>query len=233
MKFRSNILPILAMAAVFSACEKDNYPAPNINLTGNIVYKGAPIGVEFDQVRLQLWQPGFGKLAAIDAPIAQDGSYSALLFSGNYKVVIPGNEGPWRTIVNDAAKKDTIFVNLNGNQKLDIEVLPYFMIRTAQLSGGEKKVNATVALDKIITDANAKNLERVSLYISRTQFVSRSNNVGVTNLAAASITDLSNIKLSVNVPTINPTQDYVFARVGVKVVGVEDMLFSEVQKITY
>lgn len=233
MKIRSNILPILAVAVLFAACEKDNYPAPQTKLSGQIVYNGEPIGVEYNQVRLQLWQPGFGKLAAIDAPIDQDGSYSAVLFDGNYKLVIPGNEGPWKTIVGDATKKDTVFVNLNSNQQLDIEVMPYYMIRNEQFNGGENKVNATIKLDKIITGTDGKAVENVSLYISKTQFVARANNIAVTNLAGSAIADMTNIRLTVNVPSITPAQNYVFARVGVKIAGVEDILFSDVQKVTY
>jgi hypothetical protein len=233
MKIRLNTLPILAVAMLFAACDKDNYPAPQTKLAGQIVYQGEPIGVEYGQVRMQLWQPGFGKLAAIDAPVDQDGSYSAVLFNGNYKLVFPGNEGPWKTISKEASKKDTLFVNLSSDQQLDIEVMPYYMIRNEQFTGGENKVNATIQLDKIITGTEGKDIERVSLYISKTQFVARANNIGVTNLAGSAITNPNAISLSVNVPSITPSQNYVFARVGVKIAGVEDMLFSEVQKVTF
>ncbi len=234
MKIRFNtILPVLALGALFVSCEKDNYAEPKTQLTGQIVYQGEPIGVEFGQVRLQLWQPGFGKLAPIDAPIAQDGSYSALLFDGDYKLVFTRNDGPWKTLVKDASARDTTYVNLNGNQEVDIEVMPYYMIRNAKISGGEKKVNATFSLEKIITGTDAKDVERVSLLISRTQFVSRANNVAITNKDGVDVKDLTNISLSADVPAISPAQDFVFARVGVKIKDVEDMVFSDVEKITY
>ena len=234
MKINFNsFLSLLALGALLSACAEDNYPEPKTSLTGNIVYKGEPIGVEYDQVRLQLWQPGFGRLAAINAPISQEGSYSALLFDGNYKLVFPQNDGPWKTTIKDGIAKDTIFVTLNGNQKVDIEVTPYVMIRNAKITGGEKKVNATFGIEKIITGVDAKDIERVSLYISRTQFVSRANNIGVLDRNAADVKDLSNVTMTVNVPTISPAQDFVFARVGVKVKDVEDMVFSKAEKITY
>ena len=234
MKIRFNtLLPMLALGTLFVSCEKDNYAEPKTQLTGNIVYKGEPVGVEDGQVRLQLWQPGFGKLAPIDAPIAQDGSYSAVLFDGNYKLVFTKNDGPWKTLVKDATAKDTTLITLNGNQKLDIEVMPYYMIRNAKISGGEKKVNATFSLEKVITGADAKDVERVTLLISRTQFVSRSNNVGITNKEGADVTGKTSFSLSVNVPTISPAQDFVYARVGVKMKDVEDMVFSNVEKVTY
>ena len=234
MKIRFNtLLPLLALGSLLVSCEKDNYAEPKTKLTGQIMYKGEPVGVEDGQVRLQLWQPGFGKLAPIDAPIAQDGSYSAVLFDGAYKLVFTKNDGPWKTLTKDATAKDTTFVTLNGNQKVDIEVMPYYMIRNAKFSGGEKKVNATFSLEKVITGADGKDVERVSLIVSRTQFVSRANNVGITNKDGAEVKDMNSISLSVNVPAISPAQNFVYARVGVKMKDVEDMVFSKVEKITY
>lgn len=228
-----SIMAMLALGVLFASCQKDNYAEPKTSLTGNIVYQGQPIGVEYSQTRLQLWQPGFGKTGAIDVAIDQNGSYSALLFDGSYKLVIPKSEGPWKSIINAATGNDTTLVTLNGNQQLDIEVLPYYVFKTATISGGEKKVNATVALDKIITGADAKDVERVSLYVSKTMFVSRANNISSKDMNGADITDLGNFSISADVPSITPTQNYVFARVGIKIAGVEDMLFSKVEKITY
>lgn len=224
-------MPLLTMVMLIAACDKDNYTEPKSTLSGQVMYKGEPVGVEDNQVRLQLWQPGFGKLAAIDAPLAQDGSYSAMLSDGSYKMVFPKGRGPFRTVVKDPSAKDTLYVNLSGNQKLDVEVLPYYMIRTPQFSGGENRVSVSLKLEKIITDADAKNVERVSLYVNRTEFVSRATNVAVTDLAGADIKDLNAISLAANVPVLSPVQKYVFARVGVKIRDVEDMIFTPVQKI--
>jgi hypothetical protein len=73
----------------------------------------------------------------------------------------------------------------------------------------------------------------VSLYINKTQFVSGGDQIAGTDLAGSAITSLNNISMSVNVPGISPTQNYVFARVGIKIAGVEDMIFSPVVKVTY
>jgi hypothetical protein len=37
----------------------------------------------------------------------------------------------------------------------------------------------------------------------------------------------------VSVPAISPAQAYVFARIGLKIAGVEERIFSPVKKITY
>lgn len=225
-----SILAVLALGVLFASCEKDNYAEPKTFLTGNVVYR-QPIGVEYFQTGLQLWQPGFGKTGAIGVSIDQDGSYSALLFDGNYKLVFPPNNGPWQTITKDAVSKDTTFITLKGDQKVDIEVIPYYMIRNAKFSKEPKKVSSSFDVEKIVTGVDAKDIERVTLLISRTQFVARANNIGITNMEGTEVTGKTNFSLSVDVPTISPAQDYVFARVGVKIKDVEDMVFSKVEKI--
>jgi hypothetical protein len=232
MKITFQMTMLLAALALFASCEKDNYTAPKSILSGRIVYNGEPVGVEYNQVRLQLWQPGFGKLAAIDAQIDQAGSYSALLFDGNYKMVFPQGRGPFMTVQKDAVAKDTLFISINGNQQLDVEVMPYYMIRSPKFNAGENKVSVTLGLEKIITDVNAKDIESISLYINKTEFVSRATNVGAVDIAGTEINDLNSINLSANIPVLSPLQNYIFARVGVKIKGVEDMVFSPVEKVT-
>ena len=227
---KSHFIYLMALSALMFSCAKDNFTEPKSTLSGQIVYKGEPIGMETG-MGMQLWQPGFGKLAAIGVFVDPAGSYSAILFNGDYKVVFPKGRGPFKTIEADAVKKDTLFVNVSGNQKLDVEVLPYYMIRNPQFNGGESQVSVSLKLEKIITNADAKDVEKVALFINKTQHVSRATNIGLTEVDAAKITDLNSISLKTNIPALLPAQNYVFARVGVKIKDVEDMVFSPVQKI--
>jgi hypothetical protein len=61
--------------------------------------------------------------------------------------------------------------------------------------------------------------------------VSGGDNIALTNMPASEIPDPDNITLTVEVPDFVPTQNYIFARVGVKIANVEDMIFSPLQKI--
>lgn len=224
---------VLALLLATVGCKKDNYDAPSLKLTGKLVYKGEAIGVEYNQVPYELYQPGFGKVGPISQTFGQDGSYSSLLFKGNYKFTIPPNQGPflWKEL--PSGKRDTVAVALTGNQTMDVEVTPFYMIRDAKLTAGSGKVTATFNIEKVITDANAKDIERVSLYINKTQFVSGGDNIASTDLAGADITTLNNITMNVSIPGITPTQSYVFARVGIKIAGVEDMIFSPLTKVSF
>jgi hypothetical protein len=228
-------IALIAFCGVAVSCKKDNYSAPGSTLSGRIVYKGEAIGVEQYQVPYELYQFGFGKVGPIGSSFAQDGSYSAVLFDGEYKLIIPNDQGPFLWKKTAGGAPDSLNVSLRGSKTLDLEVTPYYMIRTPQLTAAGGKVNATFKAEKIITDANAKNIEFVALYINKTQFVSGDNNynVGKTTIAGGSIADPNNIALNVSIPTFAPAQNYVFARVAIKIFNVEDLIFSPVQKITF
>lgn len=224
-------ITFIALIVSTIACKKDNYSAPGSKLSGHLVYKGEPIGVEYDQVKFELYQYGFGKTGSMQGVIAPDGSYSMLLFNGEYKFIIPNGQGPFKWKQTPAGAPDTTVINMSGNQELDLEVTPYYMIRNPQLSASGANVSGTFAIEKIITDASAKNIENVSLYINKTQFVSGTDNVAVKTINGSDITDPNNVNLNVAVPSLSPAQNYVYARIGVKMVGVEDKIFSPVTKI--
>jgi len=226
---------IIASAILFSffSCKKDNYDPPSSTLSGKLMYKGEAIGVEFDRVPFELFQYGFGKIGSIRGTFAPDGSYSTLLFDGEYKMIIPIGQGPFKSKTSGAGNPDSVSVSVSGSKTMDIEVEPYYMIRTPQLTVGSGKVSGTFKAEKIITDANAKDIEQATLYIGKTQFVSGADNIAVTNLAGSAITNPNNISLSATIPSISPTQNYVFARLAIKIAGVEDQIFSPVVKLTF
>lgn len=235
MKITSYYILLFLFCIAGASCKKDNYKAPSSTLSGKLMYKGETIGVEQYQVPYELYQYGFGKVGAIGSSFGQDGTFSALLFDGDYKLIIPNGQGPFRWKYLASGAPDSIAISLRGSQTLDLEVTPYYMIRTPQITGAGGNVSATFKAEKIITDANAKNIERVNIYINKTQFVSGNNdqNIGNTSMVGSAIADPNNIKLSVTVPKITPTQNYVFARIGLKIAGVEDLIYSPVVKVQY
>lgn len=234
MKIHFSYIIAAAAFTVLFSCKKDNYKEPSSTLSGKLTYKGETFGVEKDQVPFQLYQFGFGKVAPIGQTFAQDGTYSAILFDGTYKFIIPNGQGPFMWKKTAAGNPDTTTITMNGSQTLDMEVTPYYMIRTPQITAAGGKVNATFKAEKIITDAtNGRAIENVGIYIARTQFASNGTNIAASTVAGTAITDVNNIALSVTIPTLTPTQNYVYARIGLKVANVEDRIYSPVVKVTF
>lgn len=216
---------------MITSCELDNFDEPDAILTGNITYNGQVIPVARNQVRFELWQSGYGSPAPIDVAIAQDGSYSSRLFSGEYKLIFPANEGPFK------ASSDTLYFGVSGDNTMDIQVTPYNVVQNAQFSYAAGTVNATCGIEQIITGADAKAVERVTLVVNRTLFVDANSGEegAIAQADVEDITNLNNLSMSVAIPDDpkKPDQNYIFARIGVKMVDVEDMIYTQVEKITF
>jgi hypothetical protein len=225
---------LLIFSILIVSCEKDNFTPPSSTLSGRLTYKGDSIGVEYTQVPWNLFQSGFNKKGFIADTFTPEGTYSILVFDGDYKFTIPKNQGPflWKELTSNS--RDSVNVSLRGNQILDIEVIPYYMIRKPSFSLMNGKISATFDIEKVITDVNAKSIQSVSLFVNNTQFVSNQSNqkLAQVDLSGASITTLSNISFSLTVPNLPvAAEKYVFARLGNKITGVEDMIYSSVRKI--
>lgn len=235
MKYISQLAFLMAFGLLFTACKKDNYTPPSSTFTGRVVYKGEALNFPQDKVWFELWQDGFGRRGSVNFPIRQDGAFSAILFDGDYKLVVPNHEGPFLVKKLSNGQPDTTLVQLSGSKNMDIEVTPYYMIRNPKISVANKVVSASFNLEKIITDANAKDVESVVLCINKTQFVSDNDeeNVAKTYKGGGDLGSLNNIQLSVNIPTFVPTQNYIFARIGLRVRDRDDMLYSAIQKLTF
>jgi hypothetical protein len=225
---------LLVVAVTIISCDKDNFEPPKSVLSGRLTYKGDSIGVEYNQVPFNLFQPGFGRIGAITGTFTPEGTYRVLTFDGDYKFTIPKNQGPflWKELTSNS--RDTLIISLKGAQTVDIEVIPFYMIRKPNFTQSSGKVNATFDIEKIVTDANAKNIQTISLFINKTQFVSNQTNekLAQADIVGTTITNFSNLNMSVTIPTLpTPNEKYVFARIGVRIVGVEDWIYSPIRKI--
>ena len=65
MKSKFHYILFLALSTLTLSCEKDNFDAPKASLTGQLVYNGEAIGLEYNKVNYELYQPGFGKTGPI------------------------------------------------------------------------------------------------------------------------------------------------------------------------
>lgn len=234
MKMKIQQLTWLLPVIFFAACSLnnfDNYDKPEITLRGALHYQGDSVRVSYNNVTFELWQGGFGEESPIDVTIDQNGSYSAALFEGDYRLVVPPGQGPFISSSIGEDGSDTLRVELRGDQQLDIEIQPYFMIRNPQFSVSGNTVSANFGIEQIVTGDNARDVEFAELYISKTRYVDTRTSIGSSAIAGSDISDMSGISLNTEVPGMTPTQDYVFARIGVKITAVEDMIFSPIQRI--
>jgi hypothetical protein len=215
---------------VIAGCEYDNYEPPKATLTGQVVYNGQPIGVRSNAVRLELRQPGpefpLWRVTPINVNIAQDGTFSAVVFDGNYKLTRVRGNGPW------VDQTDTVNVEVRGSTVVEVPVNPFFVLKNEQIQKGNTSIDATFNLQHVNT---TRQLERVNLYISTTNIVDANNQRANAQKVASAITNLNQpVTLSVNISSLPADvagRSYVFARVGVKTVGIQELAYSAPVKI--
>lgn len=227
---KSKIIPvaILTLILFLAGCKYDNYDPPKSFLTGKITYNNTALGVRSGGNQLELWQYGFALRSKIAVYIDQDGSYSALLFNGNYKLVSLAG-APW---VNQT---DSIDVKVSGNTVVDVPVTPFFTItgETYAYTAVDSTITATCSVTKVGTSA----ISSLTLYASSTTVLDANNNMQNTALAAAALTDLTTaktvkVKLSKATFTALIGRKYVYVRLGVATSGVGERLYTAPLKIT-
>lgn len=216
------------------SCEYDNYDAPNTTLSGRVAYNGQAVNVKNNQVSFRLYEPGWELSSSTytTVQVAQDGTFSASVYTGKtYKLIRVENVGPW---VNPTAA-DTITVsNCASSQTVDMPVVPYYLLENASVDCSGKIVSGTCVIREVTA---GKKIEKVGLYSGRNVIVDDTYNFGYSEStdvqAGSSVTltvDLS--ALSVN-STANslPSTGFIYARMGLKIEGIDAMVYTEPFKL--
>ncbi|MBC3785569.1 DUF3823 domain-containing protein [Spirosoma utsteinense] len=221
------ILSLLVGAALLTGCQKDNFDPPSSTLTGRVVYDNQPVGLRSNGVQLELWQRGYQLFTKIPVQVAQDGSFSATLFDGDYKLVRLRGNGPW------VDNTDTIEVPVRGTATIEVPVQPYYIIRNEVIQKNGTNLTATCSVSQAAGGTNARAIEAVTLFVGTTQFVDVNNNAGAFSRTGTALADLSKpLSLSMALPAPVVAKGYGYARIGVKTVGVAELLYTPVQKVT-
>ena len=227
MKNKFILLAVFILAIFTAGCTVDNYDPPSSFLTGRVVYNNVPVGVRSNATQLELWQynwdtKGVIARAKIAVYIAQDGSYSARLFDGNYKLVRLAG-APWVT------QTDSIDVTVSGNTAVDVPVTPYFTIsgETFTYNKADSSLTSTCNITKVGTAA----ITNVTLYAGVTSIVDNTNS-SQNNALTTGLTDLSTAKTNkITLTSVNKKKDFIYARLAVLCAGSSERVFTQVQKI--
>lgn len=205
----------------FVSCnDYDNFDEPNATLTGRVVYQDDVIGVRTNVMKFELWQDGFGKNTAIDVFVAQDGTYSASLFKGHYKLVRKTG-GPWLGQVTD-----TIHIDVTKNTVFDVPVTPYLLLRDASYTVADGKITAKFALDKIVETSD---LSKVKIYLGKYKILDDKSNKDADIEFPATFGDNT---VTVDIPDKLKSEKSLFIRIGAKSTMSSEYCFTQVETIT-
>lgn len=222
MKNIIKYIPLLLLT-LLASCGKDNYDAPESTLTGRIVYNGNPVQVRGtgEAVRIYLYQDGWQLHNQIEVFVTQDGSFSAKLFNGEYKLVTRDNNGPWVNV------RDTTTFTVKGSHSLDLNVTPYFTISDENVSLSGTNLSVSFNINQIVSTAQ---IEKVYLILSKTQFADEVNNIvrqDVTNIKVGSNTLSADLSGNAQVAAAQ----FLYGRIGVKTQGVGEAIWTPVKKL--
>jgi|GEM_PF-709384 len=133
MVMKTKHILLLFAAVLLSACEYDNYKAPDCYLTGNVTYNGKPYVFDGNTSVLRVYQKGFGKTDnGVGIRIGEDGNFSQLLFPGKYYMTLANQQYPFQFAdfhsLGAGLGYDTIEIDLDGSKQMELEVIPYYII---------------------------------------------------------------------------------------------------------
>lgn len=220
MKHIINISFIIFALLITFGCGYDNYEQPKSKLTGRVVYnnQGVQVRGTNSTVRLNLWQRGHELFTAIPVFVTQDGTFSAVLFDGDYALVTQSGNGPWAT------PQDTVKITVKGDTYVEYPVTPFYTISNPNFTLSGNTLTATFTVSQV---TGTQALERAILVINRTSFVDESANiqrVDRTNPGTGQVT------MTMTVTAANLDNVLLNARVGVRVAG-REAIYTPVSKI--
>lgn len=270
MKQARLIIALTSLPMAFAGCDifkADVLEAPGVQLTGRVVYNGQPVPVRVPGGnQLQIWDSSWEKddperqPTSMDVHLQMDGSYSAMVYNGEYEIQLIDNSGPW---VNDTTR---IPIVVSGNTQKDVPVQPYYTIEDANIvfnppaAGDTETAGSITATFRVGKHVATPQVELVGLYVNTTTFVDRSrrdnslmvqtapppppgqsaNNPHERSRAQVQ-TELDNdqpITITLRLPksillTRSPDpRTTVYARVGVKTQGVTELAYSDVEAVS-
>lgn len=207
---------------LFASCEYDNYNEPTSILSGRVIYNGTPVGVRTNGTQLELWQNGFKLFTKIPVFIAHDGTFSASLFDGQYKLVRMTG-APWLP-----QTSDTIVVNVKGNTNIEVPVSPYFVIKNESFAVNAGSITVKFTVEKPVASAVLGN---VNIYFGNSILTDNIRNEGVVNVNLANVTLGQETTVVATIPAKVASSDYMFVRIGAKATVSSEYCFTRVQKI--
>lgn len=220
---KKTIVFILSTIVVLlTACGYDNFDEPKSKLVGKVTYNGTPVGVRATGIELELWQDGFETKSHIPVYVAHDGSFSAALFNGQYKLVRKAG-APW-----EAQLKDTIIVNVKKNTEIEVPVTPYFTFGNERFQASSGNITATFTINKIVEKASVSS---VKLYLGKSILTDENRKEADMEASAADIKIGQPMTITAKIPASLVKNGYLFVRVGVKATVSNEYYYTQVQKI--
>jgi len=212
---------LLTGAWLMQGCGLDNYDEPEAQFSGRVTYQGEPLQLRHGSIKFDLEQDSYELGDKIEVTIAQEGTFAARIFPGEYRFVPRPGNGPW---TDDC---QPVEFTIKGGKQLDFEVVPYYLLRNSNITLSGNTLNGVCSVKSI---AGGKAIEAMTLFVGKTRFVDdRGGRSVVTSNFEQPAEGVNNI--SVNIKEIVDKYPVLYARIGLKIHGVDERIYTEIVKI--
>ena len=212
---------LLAGAWLMQGCGLDNYDEPEAQFSGRVTYQGEPLQLRHGSIKFDLEQDSYELGDKIEVAIAQEGTFAARIFPGAYRFVPRPGNGPW---TDDC---QPVEFTIKGGKQLDFEVVPYYLLRNSNITLSGNTLNGVCSVKSI---AGGKAIEAMTLFVGKTRFVDdRGGRSVVTSNFEQPAEGVNNV--SVNIKEIVDKYPVLYARIGLKIHGVDERIYTEIVKI--
>lgn len=235
-------LSITLLSIIFSSCEYDNYDAPSLAFSGNLVYNGKNLQWDGCAARtiLRVFQTGYGRVDRGTAiQVKSDGSFNQLFFHDEYWLTPYNTPFPFEFSqfnYKSGVGYDSIYIDMKSDLHMDIEVLPYYELGNFSVTLEGKNIVMKCNVSKVTgTKSPAPAIKNVRGYISTTNIVNSTTVCAVTSPVEEN--GDSNLEVSIPVATyqngyVNNFRDYAFCRIAIELENIPNYyLFTGIKKI--
>lgn len=232
MKLINKIFAFAVIVACLASCGYDNWDPPKYKLTGTVVNKTdkKPIQVQGSREKtpIRIFEYGWASVGFFDAIVAQDGTFSALVFKGTYHLIPALNRGPWATVTTS----DTIEVVVNGDTNIEIPVTAFALLDAGSFTLNGNQLTATA---NVTVYDSSRDIENVRLFVNWTSFVDLETRLQTSSefqpvMNGNTGTVSTNMVLSEQTMKI-ANERGLYARIGIKLRNTSDLTYTPVFKL--
>lgn len=232
MRLRT-IKPALSALLVLAAVGCENVVGSDhriVTIEGRIAHNGDPVYVRQGGITLELSHPDTS--ATLPIEVDQDGKFSVMVPRGRYTLRVLTNPVPWIPL--DSA----MTIVASKSTSVRYKVTPYYTVTPVGISYAPGVLTAAEGSIQALFNINSINpaaeLEYAALFVNTSPRVDLDSAVVQGQRTPVQLGGLAGTRaISVNLPADirSVPRTAVYARLGLKIVGVPELIYSKVVKV--
>lgn len=224
---------LFALLVLTTGCENSAGWDPRIvTIEGRIVHDGKPVYVREGGIEMELDFVHPDTIARVPVHVDQNGKFVVSAPRGEYRLTSAPGQAPWDAV------RDTLTFSASRSTVVQYRVTPYYKVTAVAvgyapgvLTAAEGSIQALFSIEALDP---SRELEHAALYVNTSRRVDQDSSVASALRTPAQLGGSSGDRnISVNLPAdIRAVpRASVYARLGLKIVGIPEMIYSQVVEV--